>query len=112
MSALAERKCEPCRNGAGALSPGQLETIRKQVNSAWRVADGRRLEREFKFPNFEQALHFTNRVGEIAEAENHHPDIQLSWGRVHLTLWTHAVGGLTENDFILAAKIDRLMPEM
>ena len=75
---------------------------------AWETVDASRLEKHFKFPDFRSALAFVNRIGEIAEAEGHHPDIVLGWGKVAVTLWTHAAGGLTENDFILAAKIDRL----
>lgn len=83
-----------------------------ELNPSWQIVEGKCLEREFKFPNFRQALEFANKVGEIAESEEHHPDMLVTWGRVHLTLWTHSAGGLTENDFILAAKIDRLLPEL
>jgi len=74
----------------------------------WTVTDEHHLQREFRFPDFKQALAFVNRVGEVAETEGHHPDIFLAWGKVGITLWTHKIDGLTESDFIMAAKIDRL----
>ena len=83
------------------------QLLRKLAND-WRVVDGHHLEKDYKFKNFVEALDFTNRVGAIAEAQGHHPDILLSWGRVEVTLWTHKIDGLTESDFIMAAKIDNL----
>ena len=74
----------------------------------WKVVAEHHLEREYKFKDFKEALQFTNRVGELAEKENHHPDIHLSWGKVELTLWTHKINGLAESDFVMAAKIDEL----
>jgi len=74
----------------------------------WAIENEHHLQREFRFPDFRQALAFVNRVGEIAEQEGHHPDMLLSWGKVEVTLWTHKIDGLTESDFIMAAKIDRL----
>lgn len=86
----------------------QIQALRAGLGEGWRVDDDLRLEREFRFKDFKGALAFTNAVGAVAEAENHHPDIYLSWGKVRATLWTHKAKGLTENDFILAAKIDAL----
>lgn len=85
-----------------------LERYRRQLREGWRVVADQKLEREFSFPDFRQALAFTNQVGELAEQEGHHPDVFLAWGLVRLTLWTHSSGGLTESDFILAAKVDAL----
>jgi 4a-hydroxytetrahydrobiopterin dehydratase len=83
----------------------------REVDNGWRVIDEHHLEKEYRFKNFREALDFTLRVGELAEAQNHHPDIFLSWGKVRLTVWTHKVDGLTESDFIFAAKTDQqLMP--
>ena len=79
----------------------------QQLEAGWRVANEHHLEKEYTFPDFREALEFTNRVGEMAEKENHHPDIHLAWGKVKLTLWTHNIDGLSENDFILAAKADQ-----
>ncbi len=104
---LAGRHCVPCEGGAAALSAAEVAALRSQIGG-WEVISGHHLARSFKFPDFHSALVFVNRVGEIADAEGHHPDIALSWGRVEVTLWTHSAGGLTENDFILAAKIDKL----
>jgi 4a-hydroxytetrahydrobiopterin dehydratase len=104
---LASKKCVPCHGGTPRITAKEVETLAAAI-PGWTVAEGDRLERSFKFSDFKSALAFTNQVGEIAEAEDHHPDIHLSWGRVRIVIWTHAVGGLTENDFILAAKIDQL----
>ena len=104
---LASRSCVPCRGGAPPLRGEQLLSLGRQV-PAWEIAAEHHLRRVFKFPDFRTALDFVNRVGALAETEGHHPDILLTWGKVEITLWTHAVDGLTENDFIMAAKIDRL----
>lgn len=105
--ALADKKCVPCRGGVPPLAGEELKKLHSNVPD-WQVANEQQLHREFRFPDFRQALDFVNRVGGIAEQEGHHPDILLSWGKVGITLWTHKIGGLTESDFILAAKIDRL----
>jgi 4a-hydroxytetrahydrobiopterin dehydratase len=85
-----------------------LEKLRKQLNGNWAVVNDHHLEKEYVFSNFRQALAFTNQVGELAESQGHHPDIYLTWGKVKLTIWTHTIDGLTESDFILAAKVDEL----
>jgi 4a-hydroxytetrahydrobiopterin dehydratase len=105
---LAEKECLPCKGGVPPLRGEELARLSEQLGEGWRVINGHHLEREFKFDNFRQALDFTNRVGELAEAQNHHPDIYLAWGKVKLTLWTHKIDGLTESDFVFAAKINRL----
>lgn len=107
MSELASRHCVPCAGGAKPLSGGVLSSLHIQVDD-WAVVEDRYLERQFAFPDFRSALAFVNEVGELAEAQNHHPDIFLAWGKVEIKIWTHKINGLTENDFILAAKIDRL----
>ncbi|UCD78766.1 MAG: 4a-hydroxytetrahydrobiopterin dehydratase [Desulfobacterales bacterium] len=86
----------------------ELENLHKQLDGNWMVVDEHHLEREYKFNNFRQALAFTNQVGELAEAQGHHPDIYLAWGKVKLMVWTHKIDGLTESDFIFAAKVDEL----
>ena len=108
-SDLASKSCVPCRGGVPPLSGSALEKYARLLPS-WRVVDGHHLEREFSFPNFRTALEFTNRVGNLAEEQGHHPDIYLAWGKVRITLWTHKIDGLTESDFVLAAKIDELGP--
>lgn len=103
---LQNKTCEPCEKGTAALKGTAIQELSRQLDSAWKVVDEHHLEREYSFNNFREALDFTNRVGEIAEKEGHHPDIFLSWGKVGLKIWTHSVGGLSENDFVLAAKAD------
>ncbi len=108
MSALAEKTCIPCREGTAPLKGRELQLLVHDLAKGWRVVAEHHLERDFKFPDFKQALAFTNEVGELAESQGHHPDISLSWGKVVVTIWTHKVSGLTESDFILAAKIDQV----
>jgi 4a-hydroxytetrahydrobiopterin dehydratase len=110
MDELKQMKCVPCRGGEPPLEDAQIASLRPQVPE-WEVieVDGvKRLQRVFKLKNFVQALHFTNRVGEIAEAEDHHPSLLTEWGRVTVTWWTHKIKGLHQNDFIMAAKTDEL----
>ncbi len=90
------------------LGGAELDKLARQLPEGWQVMNGHHLEKEFKFKDFRQALNFTNAIGELAEAQGHHPDIYLAWGKVKLTIWTHKVDGLTESDFILAAKADEL----
>jgi 4a-hydroxytetrahydrobiopterin dehydratase len=109
---LAARSCIPCKAGTPPVAGDELTGLLAQLSgwSAESAQDGsRRLVKQYRFPDFRQALAFVNRVGELAEQEGHHPDIELGWGRVKLTLWTHSIGGLSENDFILAAKADRAL---
>ena len=109
MPDLAGKKCVPCEGGVPPIVGDELETYLRQVHADWEVSpDGKKIHREFKFKNFAEALAFVDKVGEIAEAEDHHPDVHLAYGKVAVELWTHAIGGLSENDFILAAKIDKL----
>src|SRR5437660_9984794 len=108
MSELAEKTCVPCRGGVSAIKGKELSDLHKQVPD-WQVVNEHHLMRKFTFPDFRRALDFVNRVGEIAEQQGHHPDILLAWGRVEITLWTHKIDGLTESDFIIAAKIDELV---
>ncbi|MGA3099736.1 MAG: 4a-hydroxytetrahydrobiopterin dehydratase [Bryobacteraceae bacterium] len=106
---LADKHCIPCRGGAPPLRGEELEKMKDQA-PGWEVVEGHHLARSFPFPDFRTALDFVNRVGAVAEEEGHHPDLCLSWGRVDIRIWTHKIDGLTESDFILAAKIDRLHP--
>lgn len=109
-STLVNEKCIPCRGGVPPLKGAELESVARELGSSWRVVNEHHLEKEFRFPDFEQALSFTNAVGAIAEREGHHPDIHLAWGKVGIEIWTHKIDGLTRSDFILAAKIDRILP--
>lgn len=108
MVALAEKECVPCKGGVPPLKGNDLSRLRSELNPGWQVIGEHHLEREFKFKDFRQALDFTNKVGELAEEQQHHPDIALSWGKVKVTTWTHKIDGLTESDFVLAAKVDKL----
>ncbi|MBE0537036.1 MAG: 4a-hydroxytetrahydrobiopterin dehydratase [Phycisphaerae bacterium] len=105
---LAENQCIPCKGGIGPLKPSEIEPLKAQLHPDWHIVDGRHLERKFKFKDFKAALEFANKVGAIAEEQQHHPDIQVGWGKVVVTLCTHKIKGLHENDFILAAKVDQL----
>ena len=108
MSELAKLECIPCRGGVPPLKGKELAEVFRKLGQEWRVIEEHHVEKEFSFPDFRTALTFTNQVGELAEAQGHHPDISLAWGKVKITIWTHKIDGLTESDFILAAKIDEL----
>jgi 4a-hydroxytetrahydrobiopterin dehydratase len=107
MNNLLNKKCIPCEGSAPHLMAGEIETLHPQVPN-WEIRDWHELRRKFKFKNFADALLFVNKVGALAEAEGHHPDIKFGWGYVEIVTFTHAVDGLSENDFILAAKINAL----
>lgn len=108
MSDLAKKKCVPCEDKTGKLEPIQSKNLLQDIDK-WNIVDDRYIEKTLLFKDFASALTFINKVGEIAERENHHPDICLfSWNKVKFTLSTHSINGLSENDFILAAKIDEL----
>ncbi len=104
---LAERACVPCRGGVPPLTDAQVAPLLEQLRD-WQVVDHHHLSKTYKFPDFVTALAFVNRVGSVAESQAHHPDLSLGWGRVGIEIWTHKIDGLTESDFILAAKIDAL----
>ena len=108
-SELADRRCVPCQGGTTPLKGESLAEIRRLLGGDWTVVDEHHLEKTYKFKNFREALDFTNAVGEIAEQEGHHPEITLTWGRVSIRIWTHKIDGLTESDFVLAAKADRAL---
>ena len=105
---LAEKECVPCKGGVPPLKGEELKSYLDKLKHDWKVIGEHHLEKEFTFKNFREALAFTNQVGELAEAQNHHPDIYLAWGKVKVTIWTHKIDGLTESDFVLAAKIESL----
>ena len=107
---LSAKRCVPCKGGVEPLRGAELGAFCRQIDAAWEVREDKMLERSFIFRDFREALAFTNAVGKAAEEEGHHPEITLTWGRATVRLWTHKIGGLHENDFILAAKIDRLVP--
>ncbi len=106
---LNQQKCVPCEGGVPTLSIAEIRKYLTDLNPAWQLTTSGHLHREFGFSDFKSALAFTNQVGAIAEAEGHHPDILLKWGEVTLTIFTHAINGLSLNDFILAAKVDEIL---
>ncbi len=108
MSELASKQCVPCRGGVPPLQGDELATYQQQLGGGWQVVNEHHLEKEYTFDDFRQALDFTVRVGEMAEEQDHHPDILLTWGLVKVTIWTHKIDGLTESDFVFAAKADRV----
>ena len=110
MAGLTQASCVPCRGGAPTLTDPEIAQLMGEV-PGWKVADVggiKRLQREFTFPDFRAAMDFAVQVGELAEREQHHPDIHLAWGRVMVETWTHKIQGLHQNDFILAAKTNAL----
>ena len=101
---LTQKKCKPCEGGVPPLTEEQTNSLLKQIPS-WTIKEGN-VFKQFKFKDFKEAMAFVNKVAGIAEQENHHPDITISYSQVSIGLWTHAINGLSENDFILPAKID------
>lgn len=106
MESLAGRRCVPCHGGVPRLKGDEITPLLAQLRD-WQVVDEHHLTKSYEFTNFADALEFVGRVGRIAEAEGHHPDIAFGWGYARLTIYTHAIDGLSESDFILAAKIDQ-----
>ena len=107
MSVLAQKTCIPCRGGVPPLKGEELDALQEKLGNGWQIINEHHLEKEYIFADFRQALDFTDKVGEVAEIQGHHPDIYLAWGKVKLTIWTHKIDGLTESDFIFAAKADQ-----
>ena len=107
MSDLAKKSCIPCRGGVPPLKGTQLADLQEKLKNDWKIINEHHLEKEYSFKNYKEALDFTIKVGELAENQDHHPDIFLTWGKVKVTIWTHKIDGLTESDFIFAAKTDR-----
>ena len=107
---LAAKSCVPCKGGVPPLEPSAIGDFLSRLGDGWTCIDNHHLEKEFRFANFVDALAFTNRIGQIAEEQGHHPDIFLAWGRVKLQVWTHKIKGLTESDFVFAAKVSALNP--
>jgi 4a-hydroxytetrahydrobiopterin dehydratase len=103
---LAKKRCVPCHGGIPPLRGEALREMAGQLSGGWQIVDEHHLLKEYRFRDFREALDFTNQIGEIAEAEGHHPDIQLSWGKVVVMIYTHKIDGLAESDFFLAAKCD------
>ncbi len=109
---LADMKCVPCRGGTPPMEVTRARDMLAQLSPGWRLNQGGHLERTYPFKDFVQALDFANKVGAIAEAEGHHPDLHISWGKCGVEIWTHKINGLSESDFYLAAKTDRAFDAM
>ena len=105
---LNNKKCVPCEGGIPPLGEEEINELRGQIHTDWEVVDNLKIKREFSFVNFVHTMEFVNKIAGLAEEEGHHPDMHVSYGKLTVELWTHAINGLSENDFILAAKIDEL----
>jgi 4a-hydroxytetrahydrobiopterin dehydratase len=105
MGNLAEKHCVPCHGGVPRLTGEEIAPLLGQLEG-WEAVEGHHLSKAYRFPNFAEALSFVNRVGAVAEAEGHHPDLSFGWGYARITIYTHAIDGLSESDFVLAARID------
>jgi 4a-hydroxytetrahydrobiopterin dehydratase len=108
MTELAKKKCVPCEGGVSPLEPEQIKEYQKEVHKDWEVLDNTKIKRDFAFVNFIQTMEVANKIADIAEEQGHHPDMHISYGKLQVELWTHAINGLSENDFILASKIDKI----
>ena len=108
MNNLTQKHCVPCEGGVEPLGTSEIEALKSQLNQEWSVIDGMKLRRQFRFDTFLEAIEFVNKIAPIAEAEQHHPDIYVFFNKVQIELFTHAIGGLHENDFVVASKIDQL----
>ena len=110
MPDLADRELKPPKGkDTPPLTGTELESFLELLNNDWHVIEGHHLEKTYPFKNFQEALNFTNEVGALAESVDHHPEICLTWGKAKITIWTHSIGGLSEADFVFAARTDRLM---
>ncbi len=109
MNNLAKKKCVPCEGGVPKLKNGEIKKLMKELETGWKAVNNHHLERQYKFPDFAKAFAFVKKIAKVAEQEDHHPNIEFTWGFLKLRIWTHAIDGLSENDFILAAKIDKLL---
>ena len=107
MAELAERECVPCRGGVPPMKADEIQNLLSQLTE-WEAVADHHLRKQYKFADFRETLEFVNRVGELAETQGHHPDVCFGWGKAEITIWTHKIDGLTESDFVLAAKIDKL----
>src|SRR5262245_42951288 len=107
MNSLADKTCVPCKGGVPPLKGEPLALMLKQLRG-WEVINAHHLSKSYSFPDFVSALSFVNQIGDLAEQQGHHPDLYLAWGKVTVTIWTHKIDGLTESDFVFAAKVDAL----
>ena len=109
LKKLTNKVCVPCHGDIPPLKGKKLKILHNQLGNGWNIVGEHHLEKEWKLDDFQTALDFTNRIGSLAEEQGHHPDIYLTWGKLGIKMWTHKIDGLTESDFILAAKIDSII---
>jgi 4a-hydroxytetrahydrobiopterin dehydratase len=109
---LADEKCVPCRGGTPPMEEDKAMALLRELNDGWKLNGEGHLERTYRFKNFRQAMAFASKVGERAEAEGHHPDLYIAWGKCRVEVWTHKIQGLTKSDFVFAAKADRALEEL
>ena len=107
-SELAAKQCVPCQGGVPPLSPQEMAPLLTALGNDWGVVEEHHLSRSYQFPDFKEALRFTNLVGALAEDQGHHPDMLLTWGKVRVDIWTHKIDALVESDFIFAAKTEKI----
>ena len=112
IAGMADKDCVPCRGGVPPLPPDVVEGMLQQIGRGWTLVDGHHLSKGYTFPDFKEALRFTNLVGAMAEEQGHHPDMLLAWGKVRVDIWTHKIDALVESDFIFAAKTETIFDEM
>lgn len=105
---LSDKKCVACEGGVPPIHGTELERYLQELTLPWEVLEGKKITHQFVFKDFKETMRFVNKVADLAEDEGHHPDISIFYNRLEITLWTHAIGGLSENDFIMAAKIEKL----
>ena len=105
---LSTKKCLPCEGGTPAFDPRKIAEYREKIDASWNVIDYKKITKDYHFGKYNETIAFVNKVAAVADEENHHPVLHVYYGKVVVELWTHSVNGLSENDFILAAKIDKL----
>ncbi len=105
---LGEKKCKPCEGGTPPLGAAEIKEYKSHIKNDWKIFDDQKLEKEYAFVNYKHTMEFVNKVADLAEDEGHHPVMHVFYGRVVIELWTHAINGLSENDFIMAYKIDKI----
>jgi len=108
MEELTSKKCQPCEGGVPPIAGDDITNYTCQLKTTWDVIEGKKIRKGFSYSDFIETMIFVNKVADLAEEEGHHPDMHVSYGKVEIEIWTHAIGGLSENDFILAAKIDAI----
>jgi len=105
---LSKKKCIPCEGGIAPLDTKEVAEYRKQIQADWKITENKKISREYSFVNYKHTMDFVNKVANLAEKEGHHPVMHVHYGKVFIELWTHSIDGLSENDFIMASKIERL----